>query len=254
MAKVICLNGKSYFVRTNFWNFSKSPKWQKLFCLNGKSYFVWTNFWNFTSPLNGKSYLLKWQKLFRSSLQASTALNKLAKHNYCNSAQNKLAKHNYCNSAQCRSAFGLLSSKLRRTLLHQHHCTKPTRCNRASPAPLNSELLWFEKMNFANVLGKPWQEFHRHIAAGRSLAPRHTAFPIHSFSSFPHMDPTHWYWVGLVWQAYDDPFVEASKTNNHGVQIDQTHLGSYPRFAATEGNARNVTAAGDICTQQLPPD
>ena len=50
-------------------------------------------------------------------------LNKLAKHNYCNSAQNKLAKHNYCNSAQCRSAFGLLSSKVKK--------------NSASPAPLH---------------------------------------------------------------------------------------------------------------------
>ena len=36
---------------------------------------------------------------------------------------NKLAKHNHCNSAQCRSAFGLLSSKVKK--------------NSASPAPLH---------------------------------------------------------------------------------------------------------------------
>ena len=40
MAKVICLNGKSYFVRTKLLKFLQVP-------------------------LNGKSYLLKWQKLFR---------------------------------------------------------------------------------------------------------------------------------------------------------------------------------------------
>ena len=56
------------------------------------------------------------------------------------------------------------------------------------------------------------------------------------------------------WQKLFRFFWGKLKTNNHGVQTDQTHLGSYPRFAATEGNARNVTAAGDICTQQLPPD
>ena len=44
MAKVICLNGKSYLL-----------KWQKFEPTSGI----------FTSPLNGKSYLLKWQKLFR---------------------------------------------------------------------------------------------------------------------------------------------------------------------------------------------